>query len=407
MPFFRHMLTCAYMIHLEIDLTPSADIEQSITNAVNKTCGEELQTLQSHLHSEFRLMTLLGPSTLQGGTHLPAVLHRLTDEGQSKLGRMLTGESVTMNVRGSTVCVERNSVLCNVLSLLVPLLSVDVLADLMSAWALTDSKAMFQKALCEYYYLQTSACGLHTEEAEEEKPEPCEMLGHARNARNAMSGEILHGEICFPERLGRWPETLCELGEGPSCPTVVSQCPSVLTSEQRALHFLRTLFCMLTVNRRKFCWFGQCARGHEHRSDHPLTKKFGLSPPDFDRLTDPETLLDVAFAVWYLSISAEEDIADAFETVGKAFVRVSLDEGSLTRLVITKSTFVRVLMRSSFDILNAVAPNCLGCDSLSDVHCGGGCGTKELITCLTPLHAMQLLEMLVCSRVETRRSSNE
>lgn len=367
------------MINLEIVLSPTedSDMEQSICDAISRLCGEELHTLQSHLHHEFRLTTLLGPTTAEVATHLPAVLHRLTNAGQSRVGRLLSGESVSMTVCGSTTSIERNSVLCNVLTLLIPHLSVEVLADLLSAWALTDGKEGIQRALCEYY-LQASRT-----------VSSCDNLGNGPQVWNVA---------CTDRREERAEQSLLFGDDAPVAkstdppPTIIA---CLVTDEQRAHHFLRTMFCMLTVNRRTFSW-----RVRRHQTDGVLTKKFGLSTPDLDACTPLDGILDVSFAVWYLSTQDEEDIADAFERARMGVMAgPSSVQDEQQGVAPTKAMFVRVVQRRPCDILIAIAPNCAGCDSVLDLHSGGGCGTRELITWLVPAHALQLLEMLVCDKV--------
>lgn len=333
------------MLHLEVMLTHADDIENCITDAVYRECKDELRTLQAHLHHEFRLKTLLGPIVPHVDTHLPAVLHRLTSEGQSVLGHLLAGDPVTMSVCGSATRMERNDVLSNVLTLLLPWLSAEVLADLMSEWSLTDGRQAVQRALCEYYlqasrsYLQAAWCSV-----------PSSDLSN---------------------------------------------------DEQRAHHFVRALHCMLTLNCKRVSWFGRGAHRMDHR--HPLTKRYGLLTPDLDDLSSSDALLDVSFAVWYLSSQDKDNIADAFEvsrqTLATSQAPPKYDHGLMAP---TKAVFVRVLMQRSFDILQAVAPHCAGCDDVSDVHCGGGCGTRDLIACLVPMHALQLLEMLVCDKLDSK-----
>lgn len=325
------------MIHLEIDLQPENDnMEQCITDAIGICCADELDTLQDHLNNATD--DILGPTTEHMDVGLPGVLYRLTSNGKSTLGRLLAGEAVTMSVCESTgldrMKIQRNNVLCNVLTLLLPLLSVNVLAEIMSAWALTSSKQEFQQAVCEYYM---------------------------RISRDGSAVEAV--EAVF--------------------------------AESEAHRFLRSLFCMLTANRRRFSWFGQSVRGQEHRSDHLLTKRYGLSPPDLDSCRDRSGLLDVCYAEWYLSTHNKEDIADAFATAIAVGSKTVHDGARLT-----KTAFVEVLSRRAFDILQALAPNCAGCDSTFEIHSGGGCGTRELVACLLPIHALQLLEMLVCDQVD-------
>lgn len=393
------------MIHLEIDLSPEDDLEQSITDTISKVCGGALRSLSAQLHYEWRVSTLLGPTPQPVHKQLPDMLYRLTGDGQSLLGRMLAGESVTMSVLDSGVVVQRNNVLCNVLTLLVPLLSVSVLADLFSAWSLTDAQRGFRIAMCEYY-VQVSRVVTTFENLGTGAPP-------LRYAANAMSGsDLLHGEVCFEHiNVFQRPETFEELVQaraelrpvGETCviPDMV-QTPPPVVPEDQAHKFLRVLFRMLTANRRKFLWFGQCVRGTEHRADHPLTKRFGLLPPKLDcpSLVDSETLLDVSFADWYLSSQDDDDIAHAFERAREC--SAGIESKSSRELTATASTFVKVLTRRSCAILNAVAPNCGICDGqYHNLHpSSGGCGTRGLMTCLVPMHSLQLLEMLVCENVD-------
>lgn len=394
------MLIDTQMIRLEVELSPdSDDIEHAVTSAVHELCGKDIIHLAIRLREDGNINRMFGSiCTDDQGRRIPLSIKDHTGNGQTVLGLLLSGEPVALNIRGSEVVVERSNVLCNILTLLLPNLPDDTMASLFSDWSLTGARGFFHRAVCEYY-LKVS---------QQDTPGPHVSLGGAlashcidRVCNTRYSGYVGHTPSVCHDTLEELVDERDRLLEG-MVPAAGSTCTpegtgagaggwmdmEPVADANAAQQFIRVLFRMLTAN-LKHAWYKKetpadiCA----HCS---LTHRFGLIPPMLNLIKDPAVMLHICFAAWYLSSAEHKDIATCFQTALAGGLNPPANAGP------NESAFLHVLLQHSHALLTATAPHCKRCDSGKWSHCGGGCGSKELISCLTPLHSLQLLELLVC-----------
>lgn len=196
-------------------------------------------------------------------------------------------------------------------------------------------------------------------------------------------------------------------------------------AQGRADQIIRTLYYMLTSNRQSIRWLGTHSprpsmRAQPHLDLRPqpcshcpkaelysMTSRFGLEAPymsPFGTGRDAACMPDVCYAQWFLSTATDPEIQAAFIIALESPEVSEVSEpvsGSAVSLV---SMFVEVLVRSSGAILKTMGPHCrcakpwspAGDMGYGTSHDRSMCGTMDLVACLTPLHALQLLEMLVC-----------
>lgn len=390
------------MINLEIDLSVAGDLEDdveaAVTSSVERLCGADIRALAYRLREDGNIYRAFGHRQLGDGP-IPTSIKEHTEHGMSVLGRMLTGEAVELNIRGSEVVVERSNVLSNVLALLLPILSDDTMATLLSDWGLTNasSHSLFHRAVVENY-LQTPA-----------KTGPCESLSgtlpdHTRDrVRIPRYSEYTeHTQYTRPDTLEALvqeratflaPEADSTLatGAGSGAGAGAGAWPwpgerefDTSANKDQADKLVRVLYRMLTAN-HKSIWL-RTAKQTEACGHCSLTHRYGLLPPELDCIRDPTLKLSVCFASWYLSTADQKDIVSCFQTA----LAGGRDPGS------NQSAFINVLVQHSHELLCWTAPNCRACTQGCGHHYGGGCGTRELMACLTQQHSLQLLELLVC-----------
>lgn len=399
------------MLRLEIDLSvDDDDLEDAVTSAIRKSCSEELESLRVEMGKQWHWSVIYGHH-VYGEIRLmmPRSLYQLTDTGRSVVGRMLAGEPVVLMIAGSEVGVERNSVICNVLTVLVPMLSDQTLAELMSDWTLTSGGRGFERAISEYY-LQTARDRRHALSG------PCAsiVLGLQKEHRELMvyNQHCSESLVAF-EHDPHWvrPSTLESLVEDRAAQhesyihSTAEPVEAAAGSEdgvcalQRqevesdpSQKVLRVLFRMLSTNGQDL------RRGRTGNTRNPgsmeqeLTWRFGVRLPSLEELTrlDEASLLDVCYASWYLSTRDCDNVGKAF----RAAMRGGEVEEADAEFV--DATFVRILRERPHVILQAMAPHCRGCyGSIGAGSHSGGCGTRALVACLVPTHALQLLELLV------------
>lgn len=382
------------MIELEVDLQLTDDIEEAVTSVIHRQYSHELELLQTNLRHEWRSMIGYGLITIHYGDHLYSMINCLTNNGQSALGLMLAGQPVMLKVGECSIV--RNTVLCNVLTLLIPLLPDDLLSSLFCSWAQSSLGPSFQRALCEYY-LHASRCitvrgSLLTH-----------WSGQAIVGREGP-GKPQSSDVCFPfegeQDLVRKQERTLEgllaerIQQDASREKPVELAFPAVETVDRSSRFLCVLFRMLVADGGRYRWL----IGASDRGEHELfrNKHFRLQSMKLvSSLVLPlDTESDISSAVWYLSETRLDDFM--FKAVAKAFATaLTMGEG----VDKPQSAFVDILYKKPCELLNAMTPNkhCPRCDGDDTYlyHTGGGCGSRELVACLLPVHALQLLELLM------------
>lgn len=432
------------MIDICIDLQPEEDVEEAVTAAVECLCGVELDTLHSHISHSWGLTGVYAPTMFQPCKHmLPFLIQNTLIGENSVLGQLLSCEPVMLTVIGSGTKFSRDNVLQSLLCLMLPGLPDVILSELFSDWVQSSNNDKFQRAICEYYFqyaVLASSSGRLLE------------LKSVKRVVDRMnhSGEYTRRHVKMPSFTecpkGLYTQAVAERADPVEPATVQEKQRTFGTAPRERIDaLLRTLYMSLETNREHLTWLGVCSTravsAFTHRVEvgdraqlNTATSRFGLTPPDMHHpctISDSAAMLDVCYAQWFLSSASFDEIYNAFEEALHVHVHVHVQPATSTPPTVTHkikshtSTFVDVITRSSRSILNTMAPQCIGCHckyrlSPSDwpgaetwrssmptachscgsryAHTGDHTGgTRELIACLLPVHALQLLDMFVCS----------
>lgn len=419
------------MIELLVELTnlddEEQDIEADVTRAIKHLCSAELRMLRDDMSRSWELSKMYAHAKWQQSEELvPFAIRLVLKDDMSLVGRLLSGEPVTLVVSGgSGMRLVRGDVVSNLLSLIAPYIPIVVLAEMIS------TSFILQRALCEYYFrVSSSQHGSRGGQLVcDDSKNACEQHASEHASEHASKHASEHASV---SDIGAWllekpedpllfssDEEYCvKLRIIPSVPVrafidVVPGVHRVQQDEIEDMHpqarldqLLRMLFHMLTKNRHTLAWLGAICASKRPLTPHcdlrpppcaycqitnlySVTTRFGLDNPTISSSAPVSSVLDVCYAHWFFSSAAHLEIATAFSSA-----LASTDPATTTG-----SLPADVLVRSSGAILNTMAPHCRKCvDQTFDGLHQNLCGTKEIVACLNPTHALQLLEMLVCQR---------
>lgn len=452
------------MIELNVDASRimSTDIEEAITHAINNRCRSDLDNLSKKLKMDWDFAnvcnTLVNSDTL---CHVPFLMQSVIDSFNNHCGiiikQLIFGESIRVHVNDDVI--HRNDAICNILTLLIPIIPDVILSSLITGWTLSSRGQTFQRALCEYYFMIKNVADYHdrslgsliSDQLKEDsfggyasctgvdttyditsssynnqlttsnkfedlcRSRDIQILPYLGKQRVRIgiqhgvrrNGDGLHTKLSshIHVQLNVECEDAEPLLNSPSC-----VCP--FQYDKQADRLICTLFHMFTENKRNnVVWMGTFARKTKvpililgsslfftKRIEFKcLRNRFGFSEPSLESAFSPQALLDISYASLFLKSAEDNDIVECFE---KALITMcdSVDiDNKGTGMVASNALFVNVIRRRSREIVMTMAPHCK-CQYYNYTNQGShtACGTKDLVACLIPIHALRLLELLVC-----------
>lgn len=407
------------MITLRVDVTSDND---PVTIAIKNLCESEINAFHNYLNQGWQLTRMYSTASSENKHPVPCLIQEALDS-ESILAGLFACEPVI--VLAGTQTLYRENVLCNLIHLCFFDIPNTILAELIVDWTTTSNSEKFETALCRYYAEisnLTSGC-LFTRGDDLQHDNYLQFSDTLARVTDV-------GAMVWVPGLSQSNEERC-MNDTSDHSEVVCDNNTISEPQARINHLLLTTFHVLRTNREQLqntCrtvlsndqnptdTYNACSHDGLYIHEYTMMSRFGLTHPNFRHSClenkGMAQFLDVSYAHKYLMSACNRQIRVDFET--------ALSPGCKNpdwRLC-HDPQIVHILRRSSFEILNTIAPQCDSCgceyrschDHLERVPNAAKCryaasqtghgvgvgGTIQLVACLSQMHALQLLEMLIC-----------